>query len=109
MAAADLNRDGLEDIYVANMFSSAGNRVTRQPQFQTAATATHRSLFQRLANGNSLLMNDSGAKLSDIGVTSGTAMGRWSWGANFADLNNDGWDDLLVTNGYITGESEQDS
>ena len=109
VAAADLNRDGLEDIYVANMFSSAGNRVTRQPHFQTGATATHRSLFQRLANGNSLLMNDSGEKLSDTGVSSGTAMGRWSWGANFADLNNDGWDDLLVTNGYITGESEQDS
>ncbi len=109
VAAADLNRDAFEDIYVANMFSSAGNRVTRQPQFQAGATAAHRSVFQRLANGNSLLMNDAGAKLSDIGVASGTSMGRWSWGATFADLNNDGWDDLLVTNGYITGESEQDS
>ena len=31
-------------------------------------------------------------------------MGRWSWGANFVDINNDGWEDLVVTNGYITGE-----
>lgn len=28
--------------------------------------------------------------------------GGWSWGAKFADLNNDGWLDLFQTNGYIS-------
>ncbi len=34
----------------------------------------------------------------ELGVT----MGRWAWSSMFADLNNDGWEDLLVANGYIT-------
>jgi hypothetical protein len=29
-------------------------------------------------------------------------MGRWAWGSRFVDLNNDGWEDLVVANGYIT-------
>ncbi|HBO52621.1 MAG TPA: hypothetical protein DD471_11610, partial [Planctomycetes bacterium] len=24
------------------------------------------------------------------------------WGSSFVDLNGDGWDDLVVANGYIT-------
>lgn len=107
-SASDVNRDGFEDIYVANMFSSAGNRVTRQSQFRPGESVIQRSAFRRLANGNSLLLNQAGSSFVDIGATSGTAMGRWSWGSNFVDINNDGWDDLLVTNGYITGETTSD-
>ena len=29
----------------------------------------------------------------------------WGFGAQFGDLNNDGWLDLFVTNGYISGET----
>ncbi|HEV3342706.1 MAG TPA: CRTAC1 family protein [Pirellulales bacterium] len=28
--------------------------------------------------------------------------GGWSWGAKFGDLNNDGWQDLYLTNGYVS-------
>jgi hypothetical protein len=35
-------------------------------------------------------------------------MGRWSWGSRFADLNNDTWPDLVVTNGYLTNEDTGD-
>jgi len=28
--------------------------------------------------------------------------GGWSWGARFGDLNNDGWLDLYLTNGYVS-------
>jgi hypothetical protein len=30
--------------------------------------------------------------------------GGWSWGAQFGDLNNDGWLDLYLTNGYISAD-----
>jgi hypothetical protein len=29
-------------------------------------------------------------------------MGRWAWGSTFADLNNDGREDIFVANGFIT-------
>jgi hypothetical protein len=35
-------------------------------------------------------------------------MGRWAWSSVFADINNDGWDDLLVANGYLTGRDPRD-
>jgi enediyne biosynthesis protein E4 len=34
----------------------------------------------------------------------GVALGGWSWGAQFGDLNNDGRVDLFLTNGYISGD-----
>jgi hypothetical protein len=35
-------------------------------------------------------------------------MGRWAWGAIFVDLNNDGREDILVPNGFITNEDTKD-
>jgi hypothetical protein len=36
------------------------------------------------------------------------SMGRWAWGALFADLNADGWQDLLAPNGFLTEELTDD-
>jgi hypothetical protein len=107
-SAADVDRDGFDDVYVANMFSSAGNRVARQPQFRPTDSIEHRAKFAHLASGNSLFMNRRGRSFSDVAVPAGVAMGRWGWGANFIDINNDGWDDVLASNGYISGEIPED-
>jgi hypothetical protein len=32
----------------------------------------------------------------------------WSWGAKFADVNNDGWNDLFVANGFISASKTND-
>ena len=47
----DFNRDGLMDVYVSNMFSAAGSRITEQPQFQDGASESDIRGFQRLARG----------------------------------------------------------
>ena len=99
----DYNRDGHGDIYISNMFSAAGNRITFQNRFQPRLDTTDRALFQRHARGNSLFLNRGDGTFSDTSIPSGTTMGRWAWGSLFADLNNDGWDDLLTCNGMITG------
>ena len=38
----------------------------------------------------------------------GVTVGRWSWGSVFGDLNNDGWQDLVVANGFVTGQVPDD-
>jgi hypothetical protein len=35
-------------------------------------------------------------------------MGRWSWGARFADLDGDGLDDIVVPTGFMTNDREDD-
>lgn len=104
----DYNRDGWPDLYVSNMFSAAGNRVTYQRNFRDGESAGETTLFQRHARGNSLFMNRGNGTFTDVSVAAGVTMGRWSWGSQFADLNNDGLEDLLVSNGYLTSEKPDD-
>jgi len=62
VAWSDANRDGRMDVYVSNMFSSAGGRVAFQRQFgkgNPGATAD----FQRMARGNTLFLGSDRGNL----------------------------------------------
>jgi len=107
----DVNRDGRPDLYVGNMFSSAGQRVAYQPEFATRQAPDATRAMQRMARGNSLLINTprpGQPAFTDVSETAGITLGRWAWASRVADLNNDGWPDLLVANGYISGEDPHD-
>ncbi|MFK7911311.1 MAG: FG-GAP repeat domain-containing protein [Akkermansiaceae bacterium] len=105
---ADYDRDGWMDIFVANMWSSAGNRITFQDRFKSNASPEAKRRFQRVARGNTLLHNQGDGTFADHSAQAGIEMGRWAWGTNFIDLNNDGWEDVVVANGYITTEDTGD-
>ena len=103
---SDINRDGRPDLYISNMFSSAGNRVSfqsgymsRQPELQ--------SRVQYMARGNSLFLGGQD-QFEDISIPSNTWMGRWAWSSKFVDFDNDGWDDVVVANGYLTRQLPDD-
>ena len=111
VAWGDYDRDGWMDVYIANMFSSAGNRITFQQQFSQQRSGTDLQQLQRLARGNTLLKNNGdpdSPRFEDVSEQASTTMGRWSWGSLFADINNDGWQDLLVTNGFLTHDASGD-
>ncbi len=96
------------DLYVSNMFSSAGNRIAFQRRFKQEANQATRTTIQRHARGNSLFENVEGKSFQDVSLRAGVTMGRWAWGSLAADLNNDGWQDLLVANGFVTGDDSGD-
>lgn len=106
-ATSDINRDGWIDFYKANMFSSAGNRVVTQPEFLPGAKPDLKDKMLHLARGNTLLVNREG-RFTDECVQRGAVMGRWSWGSIFLDFNNDGWEDIFVSNGFVTGPDPDD-
>ncbi len=105
---ADYNLDGWMDVYVSNMFSGAGNRITYQRQFKTSSDDLVKDQFRRHARGNSLFANREGKRFEDVSQQAEVTMGRWAWGSQFADLNNDGLEDLLVANGFITASDPDD-
>jgi hypothetical protein len=105
---SDYDADGDMDIYVSNMHSNAGGRVAYQSRFQSRADDGTRRAFRRHARGNSLFSNNGDGTFSDVSEDEAVTMGRWAWGAIFADLNNDGLDDILVPNGFITNEDTKD-
>ncbi|MFN0125461.1 MAG: FG-GAP repeat domain-containing protein, partial [Verrucomicrobiales bacterium] len=104
----DFNRDGIMDLYTSNMFSSAGNRITYQGQFKPGVDEEVRKQFQHIALGNSLFQGVAGAPFKDVSVEAGVTMGRWAWGSRFVDFNNDGLEDILVANGFITSTDTDD-
>ena len=104
----DFNRDGHFDLYLGNMFSSAGGRVSRQKRFAPGREEAAISSLQGMAQGNSLFAGGR-TKFLEVPQAAGASMGRWSWSSGFVDLNNDGWEDLVITNGYLSGwENKED-
>lgn len=104
----DYDRDGKVDLYVSNMYSSAGNRITDKASFMPEGDDAQRAIYTRFAKGNSLFKNMGGGEFKEVGPEMGVEVARWAWGSIFSDINNDGWEDILVANGYVTGEDTDD-
>jgi Flp pilus assembly protein TadD/peroxiredoxin len=104
----DFDNDGKQDIYVANMWSAAGIRVSQQQSFHEKATEDIRALYRQHARGNSMYRNRGEGYFENVSSTSGVEMGRWAWSSDAWDFDQDGWPDLYVTNGYISGPERGD-
>lgn len=98
---ADINNDGLNDLAVVDMMPDDNLRQKTMfatipyDRFQMAKRLGYQPQYIR-----NMLQLNRGGTLSDIGYMAGTAATDWSWSALFADLDNDGLRDLLITNGY---------
>ncbi|WP_348263044.1 FG-GAP-like repeat-containing protein [Telmatobacter sp. DSM 110680] len=105
---ADFDNDGRQDIYVPSMWEAAGQRVSGQKQFHESAPERIRELYQRHARGNALYRNKGDGTFENVGKHAAVEMGRWSWSSDFWDIDHDGYVDLYVANGYLSGTERND-
>src|SRR6266550_3419659 len=99
--AADLNNDGRPDLVVLDMLPD------QEKILKTSANAESFDVYlQKLEAGyhpqyarNTLQLNRGERRFSEIGYLAGVYATDWSWAPLFADLDNDGYKDLFITNG----------
>ncbi|MGH9493890.1 MAG: FG-GAP-like repeat-containing protein [Candidatus Sulfotelmatobacter sp.] len=103
----DYDNDGKTDLYVGNMWTAAGLRISGQDIFRKDSSAGVRALYQKHAMGNSLLHGGS-EKFDDATKSAGVGMGRWAWSSDSFDFDHDGFADLYIANGMVSGPSRSD-
>ena len=99
ITAGDIDNDGRSDVYVANMYSKAGERIVdnlRQGVYPEDVDAQMRDFV----SGNELYRSLGEGKFERIGQSTGVADVGWAYGPGFVDLDNDGWLDLYAPVGF---------
>lgn len=105
----DADNDGRPDIYVSDMWSAAGMRVSEQKIFHEKEPENIRELFREHARGDAFYRNTGNGKFENASAASGARMGGWAWSSDSWDFDHDGYADLYVTNGYISGPNGRDA
>lgn len=100
----DADGDGHVDLYVTNMHSLAGRRLTHANGLPKRFAQAQREALRHHAMGNTLLHNHAGKSFEDVSDAREVDMGRWGWGSVFIDFDNDGALDLFAPNGFVSGD-----
>jgi hypothetical protein len=137
VAAADMNGDGWQDLYLANDYgpeelflnqngerfaaaqgigldeSSKSGMSVSIGDFQGDGTlgafVTNISKSGYLFQGNNLRLNRLATNKRLLNVAQDAVVDcGWAWGAQFGDFDNDGLPDLFVANGFISASRERD-
>ncbi len=100
---ADLNNDGLYDIFVTDMMPDDEVRTKSVMEFENYDVfklKQSRDFHQQYIQ-NTLQINNGNNSFSEIAYYSGVAKTDWSWAGLMFDMDNDGYKDIYVTNGII--------
>jgi enediyne biosynthesis protein E4 len=108
--AADINNDGLLDIITVDMLPETNFRKKT-----VIGGAGYISYINDWKYGyshqyirNMLQLNNGDNTFSEIGQLAGVFQTEWSWSPLFADFDNDGFKDLMVTNGFPRDVTDRD-
>lgn len=108
---ADIDRDGHDDIFVAEMLGR--DLAFRQAHRDNAMKAAFNTQiadpsFRPETPRNSLFLSRGDGTYAEIAELAGLDASEWSWGAQFLDVDLDGYEDLLVPTGHNHDVQEAD-
>lgn len=112
----DLNNDGLADLVEVDMLPEDNFRKKTmiQPNNYTSYANNEQFGYTYQYVRNTLQLNQgfhpNGEDLlfSEIGMLSGISATDWSWTPLVADFDNDGWRDIIITNGFPKDVTDSD-
>ncbi|MDW3210507.1 MAG: VCBS repeat-containing protein [Reichenbachiella sp.] len=106
----DINNDGLDDLMVLEM--SPEDHVRSKENMPSMSTENFNILvksgYHHQYMVNTLQVNEGNGRFSDYAQIAGVSKTDWSWAPLFADLDEDGFNDLLVTNGVMKDLANSD-
>ena len=107
---ADINRDGLDDLFVVDMLSRDHRRrlvqrTNMRPEVLSPGLIDNRPQYSR----NELQLNRGDGTYAEIAQYSGLEASEWSWSPIFLDVDLDGYEDLLIANGFLRDNMNLDA
>jgi hypothetical protein len=94
----DFDGDGLMDLYVSNMYSTAGNRILGRGPGKLSPE--QHAKLKKMAHGNTLLRNRGDGTFEDVTEKMGVGRAGWAWSSAVYDFENRGLPHLYVANGF---------
>ena len=107
---ADFDRDGHDDLMVVDMLARDPARRLRQLMRDRPAPADVERIFERPQfNRNTLFFGRADGSYVEAALWAGVAATDWTWTVAALDVDLDGYEDLLMTNGFEFDVMNQDS
>lgn len=107
---ADFNNDGFLDVMNVDMTPENNYRHKQLKTFRSY-DSYHLEVdygFHHQVSRNMLQLNNGDGTYSEIGQLANIAYTDWSWSTLFADFDNDGWQDIFISNGHYRNISDLD-
>ncbi|MBT8262996.1 MAG: VCBS repeat-containing protein [Bacteroidia bacterium] len=108
---ADINHDGLPDLISLDM-SPEDEKVLKSSEgddtYQTLEMRTQQYGYHFQYTRNMLYINQDDNPFTETALLSGIAATDWSWSALFSDFDQDGEQDLFVSNGIPKRPNDMD-
>ena len=99
---ADINLDGYDDLFVADMLSVRMDRRHTQRanslRIDLLLPASNK-IYQPEFGRNTLQLNRGDGTYAEIAYYAGLAASEWTWSSRFLDVDLDGYQDLILTTG----------
>lgn len=107
---ADIDRDGRDDFMVVDMLSRNHRLVMTQKStmpLQPRIPGALDTQFQ--IRRNTMFLNRGDGTFAEVANFAGLSASEWSWCPIFLDVDLDGWEDVLVSNGFAYDVDDADT